>query len=169
VPGTDQPNVLSYMEALREQTPPGARALVYDGLGGRQAVVAAEYLATQGAEVEFVTWLGQAAPDLASSRDWGKTYGMLKRLGVRFSTDLELVAIEGGTVHLRDIYTSAPVTRQGLDTIVLALGAEAQDGLFHALAPRRAQGLSLHLVGDALAPRRADAAIREGEIAARAI
>ena len=79
--------------------------LVYDGLGGRQGVVTAEYLAAHGAKVEFVTWLGQAAPDLAGSRDWGKTYGMLRRMGVRFSTDLELVAIEGDAVRLRDIYT----------------------------------------------------------------
>lgn len=168
LPGTDQPNVLSYMEALRERVQPGARALVYDALGGRQAVVTAEYLATQGARVEFVTWLGAAAPDLAGSRDQGKTYGMLKRMGVRFATDLELVAIEGNTVRLRDIHTSEDTTREA-DTIVLALGAEARDGLFHALAPRRAQGLALHLIGDALAPRRADAAIREGEIAARAL
>jgi 2,4-dienoyl-CoA reductase-like NADH-dependent reductase (Old Yellow Enzyme family) len=169
VQGTDQPNVLSYMEALQERVAPGRRALVYDGLGGRQAVVTAEYLATQGAEVEFVTWLGQAAPDLAGSRDWGKTYGMLKRMGMRFATDLELVAIEGTTVRLRDIYTGAEVLREGIETIVLALGAEAQDGLFHALVPRRAHGLALHLIGDALAPRRADAAIREAEIAARRI
>jgi 2,4-dienoyl-CoA reductase-like NADH-dependent reductase (Old Yellow Enzyme family) len=169
LPGTDQPNVLSYLEALAERAAPGKRALVYDGLGGRQAVVTAEYLASQGAEVEFVTWLGQAAPDLAGSRDWGKTYGMLKRMGMRFSSDLELLAIEGDAVRLRDIYTDEVIVKSGFDTIVLALGAEAQDALFHALAPRRAQGLDLRLIGDALAPRRADAAIREGELAARGI
>lgn len=169
LPGADQPHVLSYMEALRERVQPGRRALVYDGLGGRQAVVVAEYLASQGAEVEFVTWLGQAAPDIAGSRDWGKTYGMLKKMGVRFATDLELTAIEGERVRLRDIYTDAEVVKDGIATVVLSLGAEARDGLFHVLAPRRAQGLDLRLIGDALAPRRADAAIREGEIAARAI
>ncbi|WP_431281270.1 FAD-dependent oxidoreductase [Humitalea sp. 24SJ18S-53] len=166
VPGTDQPNVLSYMDALREQAPPGARALVYDGLGGRQAVVVAEYLASRGAAVEFVTWLGQAAPDLAASRDWGKTFGMLRRMGVTFTTDMELLGIEGGTVRLRDVYTSEQHVRNNIDTIVLALGAEAQDALFHAL---HGSGPEVRLIGDALAPRRADAAIREGEIAARAI
>ncbi|NGM20929.1 FAD-dependent oxidoreductase [Roseomonas stagni] len=169
VPGTDQPHVVSYMEALRDRIAPGQRALIYDGLGGRQAVVTAEYLASQGAQVEFVTWLGQPAPDLAASRDWGKTYGMLKRMGMRFATDLELVAIEGPVVRLRDVYTKEEVVRDGIDTVVLALGAEAQDSLFHALAPRRAAGLDLRLIGDALAPRRADSAIREGEAAGRAI
>jgi 2,4-dienoyl-CoA reductase-like NADH-dependent reductase (Old Yellow Enzyme family) len=167
VPGTDAPHVLSYLEALREARAPGGRVLLYDGLGGRQAVVTAEYLAAQGAEVEFVTWLGQPAPDLAASRDWGKTYGMLRRMGVRFATDLELLAIEGPRVRLRDLYTREEVVRQGVDHVVLVLGAEAQDGLFHALSARG--GPELRLVGDALAPRRADAAIREGELAARAI
>ncbi|WP_137181795.1 FAD-dependent oxidoreductase [Roseomonas sp. AR75] len=169
LPGTDQPNVLSYMDALREPRAPGRRALVYDGLGGRQGVVTAEYLASQGAEVEFVTWLGQAAPDLAGSRDWGKTYGMLRRMGMRFATDLELTRIEGDAAHFRDIYTGEEIVKDGFDSIVLVLGAEAQDALFHTLAPRRTQGLDVKLIGDALAPRRADAAIREGEIAARAI
>ena len=91
------------------------------------------------------------------------------RMGMRFATDLELVAIEGSTVRLRDVYTKEDVVREGIDTVVLALGAEAQDGLFHALAPRRAQGLDLRLIGDALAPRRADSAIKEGEAAGRAI
>ena len=40
---------------------------------------------------------------------------------------------------------------------------------FHDLLPDRARGLELRLVGDAMAPRRASDAIREGEIAAREI
>jgi NADPH-dependent 2,4-dienoyl-CoA reductase/sulfur reductase-like enzyme len=165
LPGTDQPNVLSYLDALREAAPLRGRVLLYDGLGGRQAVVTAEFLAANGAEVEFVTWLGQPAPDLAASRDWAKTYGMLRRMGVRFTTDLELVAIEGRTVRLRDLYTKDDVVREAVDHVVLALGAEAQDGLFHALSGT----MEARLIGDALAPRRVDAAIREGELAARAI
>ncbi|WP_237213521.1 oxidoreductase [Falsiroseomonas oryziterrae] len=165
LPGADQPHVLSYLEALREAAPPRGRVLLYDGLGGRQAVVTAEYLAAHGAEVEFVTWLGQPAPDLAASRDWAKTYGMLRRMGVRFATDLELVAIEGRSVRLRDLYTKEEAVREEVDHVVLALGAEAQDGLFHALSGT----MEARLIGDALAPRRVDAAIREGELAARAI
>jgi len=165
LPGADGPHVFSYLEALRQAVPPRGRVLLYDGLGGRQAVVTAEYLAANGAEVEFVTWLGQPAPDLAASRDWAKTYGMLRRMGVRFATDLELVAIEGTRVHLRDLYTKEDQLRDGVDSVVLALGAEAQDGLFHALSGT----VETRLIGDALAPRRVDAAIREGELAARAI
>ncbi len=169
MPGTDASHVHSYLELLRERPALGRNVLVYDALGGRQAAVVTEVLARSGHDVRFATWLGQACPDLAASRDWGKTYGMLRRLGVRFTPDLELEAIEDRTVTLRDLYTREPRVEEDIDAVVLVLGAAAEDGLFHALAPRRTEGLSLHLIGDALAPRRADAAIREGEIAARAI
>ena len=169
LPGADGPHVHSYIALLRDEPVLGQNVLLYDALGGRQAVVTAEYLAARGHRVEFATWLGQAAPDLAASRDWGKVYGMLRRMGVRFATDLELVGIDLPTVALRDLYTREEVVRDGIDAVVLCLGAKAEDSLFHALEPRRAEGLSLQLIGDALAPRRADAAIREGELAARAI
>lgn len=168
LPGADGPHVHSYIDLLRDEPALGKRVLLYDGLGGRQAVVAAEYLAARGHQVHFVTWLGQPAPDLAASRDWAKTYGMLRRMGVRFATDLELTAIDLPAVRFRDLYTKDEIVHEA-DAVVLCLGAAAEDSLFHALAPRRAQGLALHLIGDALAPRRADAAIREGELAARSL
>lgn len=166
--GTDGPNVFSYIDLLRDQPTLGKRVVLYDGLGGRQGAVTAEYLAARGHAVEFITWLGQPAPDLASSRDWAKTYGMLKRMGVRFTTDAELTSIELPSVSFRDVYTK-DVFVHDADAVVLVLGGKAEDALFHTLLPRRAEGLALHLIGDALAPRRADSAIREGEIAARAI
>jgi 2,4-dienoyl-CoA reductase-like NADH-dependent reductase (Old Yellow Enzyme family) len=168
LPGAELPQVMSGMAALQGGRAIGQRVLVYDGLGGREAAVVAEVLARGGHAVRFATWLGQPSPDLVASRDWGKVHGMLRRLGVSFVTDRELVAIEADCATLRDLYTNE-LHDEPTDSVVLCLGAEAEDGLFHALLPRRAEGLALHLIGDALAPRRVDAAIREGEIAARAI
>ncbi|MBL8835617.1 MAG: FAD-dependent oxidoreductase [Alphaproteobacteria bacterium] len=167
--GTGQDNVFSYLEYLEREPQLGRNVIVADGLGGRQGAVVAEVLATRGHAVEFVTQLAQGSPDLAGSRDWGKVHGMLRRLGVRFTVDSEIVAIDGETVTLRDVYTRDTVLRENVAAVVFMLGAAAEDALFHALAPRRASGLDLRLIGDALAPRRVDAAIREGELAARAI
>jgi len=169
LPGAELPHVHSYLDYLREQPKLGRNVILYDGIGGRQGAVVAEILASRGHAVEFVTWLGQGSPDLASSRDWGKTYGMLRRMGVRFSADREITAIEPDAVMLRDIYTNEAERRENIGGVVMMLGARAEDALFHALEPKRGPGFALHLIGDALAPRRADAAIREGEIAARAI
>lgn len=169
LPGADLPHVWCYLDLLRTRPRLGANVLLFDALGGRQAAVTAEVLASAGHRVEFVTWLGQPSPDLAASRDWGKVHAMLRRMGVTFTADTELARIDATSVTLCDIYTGAESVRTPVDAVVLVLGAAAEDGLFHALAPRRAEGLELHLVGDALAPRRTDAAIREGELAGRAL
>jgi tRNA-dihydrouridine synthase len=168
VPGCDGPNVHGYLDVLDDPRSLGPRVLVYDALGGRQAAVVAEVLARRGHAVTFATQLGQPSPDLASSRDWGKTHGMLRRLGVDFLVDRELVGVAPGAATLRDLYTGEAAA-VAADDVVLMVGARARDGLFHAMAPDRARGLDLRLIGDALAPRRANDAIKEGELAARAI
>ncbi|MBT6138021.1 MAG: FAD-dependent oxidoreductase [Rhodospirillaceae bacterium] len=166
VDGTDQDHVLTYQQVLADEASVGDNVLIIDTLGGRQAAVTAEYLAERGHAVEFVTQLGQPSPDLAASRDWGKVHGRLRRLGVRFTVDTELVGIEGSTVSLYDLYTSELQDRTGIDTVVLVVGANAEDGL---LAPLQERGIEVHIIGDALAPRRVNDAIREGELIARQI
>lgn len=169
LPGAEQGNVYSYLEFLEQSPALGPRVMVVDSLGGRQGAVIAEILATSGHHVEFVTQLPQPSPDLAASRDWGKVHGMLRKQGVRFTVDHEVTRIDGNAVTLRDVYTREETRRDGVDAVVFAIGAAANDALFHELEPLRATGLRLHLIGDALAPRRASDAIREGEIVAREI
>ena len=168
--GTEQPWVYSYGEALGPAEPlkagKGRRAILFDGIGARQGVAMAEYLARAGWVLEFVTQLGQAAPNLAASRDWGKNYGMLKRLGVRFTPDHEIAAIGRGGVTLRDVFTGSETQRRKIDALVLVNGAKAEDGLFHELR-RRLPRVEAHMIGDCVAPRRINDAIHEGELIAR--
>ncbi|MGP1394206.1 MAG: oxidoreductase [Inquilinaceae bacterium] len=168
VPGCDGPTVHGYLDVLDDPRALGERVVVYDSLGGRQAAVVAEVLARKGHRVTFATQLGQPSPDLAGSRDWGKTHGMLRRLGIAFLVDLELTAVEPGVARFRDLYTGDAVPVPA-DDVVLMIGARARDELFHALEPDRVRGLDLRLIGDAMAPRRANDAIREGELTARAL
>ena len=169
MPGTEQPHVFSYIDYLRAEPALGPNVIVADALGGRQGAVVAEVLASKGHSVEFVTQLGQGSPDLAASRDWGKVHGMLKRMGVRFTVDAEIVGIDPAGVAIRDVYTQTVERRTPVHGVVFMLGAAAEDTLFHELLPARADGLDLRLIGDAMAPRRASDAIREGEIVARDI
>ncbi|WP_417718904.1 FAD-dependent oxidoreductase [Salipiger sp.] len=165
LPGTELPHVIPYGRMLETDPEIPARVVVFDTMGGRQGAVTAEYLARRGAIVEFVTQLGQPSPDLASSRDWGKVHGMLRRLGVRFHVDRELTGITPDTVTLRDLYTGDTETLQGIGMVVMVQGGTANDALFHELDGQ----MDLHLVGDAMAPRRVNDAIKEGELAARRI
>lgn len=168
VDGADRPHVYSYHELLLEKPALPGDVLVFDALGGRQGAVVAEFAARQGARVTFATQLGQPSPDLAASRDWGKVHRMLRSLGVTFVPDVELTAIGETSATLRDVYTgeerSVPAA-----AVVMVVGAEAADEVFHALEPARAEGLELRLVGDAMAPRRVNDAIKEAEIAARGL
>ena len=170
--GTQQSWVYSYGEVLGPGEPlkegRGRHAVLFDGIGARQGVATAEYLARAGWAVEFVTQLGQAAPNLAASRDWGKNYGMLKRLGVRFTPDHEIAAIGRRGVTLCDVFTGVRTRRRAVDALVLVNGAQAEDGLYHELR-RRLPQLEVHMIGDCVAPRRINDAIHEGELIARRI
>lgn len=168
LPGADLPHVASYTEFAGERRSAGRHAVVFDTLGGRQAAVIAEMLAGEGAKVDFVTQLGQPSPDLAASRDWGKVHGMLRRKGVTFHVDRELTEITPESVTVRDLYTGETTDIEGVDQVVMVIGSQAVDGLYHALHGRDG-GPDCHLIGDAMAPRRVNDAIREGELVARKI
>jgi 2,4-dienoyl-CoA reductase-like NADH-dependent reductase (Old Yellow Enzyme family) len=170
--GTAQPwvyscgDVLGVAQPLREGK--GRRVVVVDTLGARQGVLTAEYLARAGWQVQFVTQLGQPAPNLAASRDWGKAYGSLRRMGVAFTTDHDLAGIDAHSVRFLDVYTKESLEITDVDALVLVNGAAAQNRLFHELRSTR-KDLESHLIGDALAPRRINDAIFEAELVARKI
>jgi 2,4-dienoyl-CoA reductase-like NADH-dependent reductase (Old Yellow Enzyme family) len=167
LPGADLPHVFALDDVLSGNAKLGKSLLVYDSLGGRQGAVVTDHLATKGHAVTFATPLGQAMPNLAASRDWGKVYGRLRRMGVAFRVDRELVEIRRDGVILRDVHVKADETLV-VDGVVLVLGSRAEDGLYHALKASGYAG-ALTMIGDSVAPRRASDAIREGELAARAL
>jgi 2,4-dienoyl-CoA reductase-like NADH-dependent reductase (Old Yellow Enzyme family) len=175
LPGSELPICTDYMSLLRSTDTPTGHNVVLDSMGGRQGAVVAEYLARAGCSVTFVTQLGQASPDLAASRDWGKVHGMLRKLGVQFLVDREATSIELDQVTLRDIYTDKSEIINDVQQVVLVMGAAATDSLFHELSAdtQRADNTTakptLDLIGDAMSPRRVNDAIREGELAARRV
>jgi 2,4-dienoyl-CoA reductase-like NADH-dependent reductase (Old Yellow Enzyme family) len=165
LPGADSAHVFSYTELLDKQPGLGEQVLIFDIMGGRQGAVVAEILARQNKQVQFVTQLGQPSPDLASSRDWGKVHGMLKKLGVQFHVDCELLSIAGGQVVMRDLYTGEKTTFEDVSAVVMVQGGSANDQLYHSLSDSK----PCHLIGDAMAQRRVNDAINEGELVARLI
>jgi hypothetical protein len=67
-------------------------------------------------------------------------------------------------VTIFNLYTGAQETIEGVDSVVLATGAKANDELYLALKDEVA---NVHRIGDCLAPRKLDHAIYEGELAGR--
>jgi 2,4-dienoyl-CoA reductase (NADPH2) len=79
--------------------------------------------------------------------------------GIVQSTDLVPVGMDGGAVQLLHHPTGEMRPRQP-DWIVLAVPAQPADALYHDLKQR---GVNVVRVGDCIAPRRAHAAVVDGE------
>jgi 2,4-dienoyl-CoA reductase (NADPH2) len=79
--------------------------------------------------------------------------------GIVQSTDLVPMGFDGTTLSLLHHPTGAMQSRTP-DWVVLSVPAVPADGLYHEL---KAAGVAVHRVGDCVAPRRAHAAVVEGD------
>ncbi len=165
-PGADGPQVADVADILSGQVAPGKRVLIVDRLGFHEATSVAEYLAERGCRVEVVTPTLYVGQDLGVTLDLENWYYRARRLGVVCTPNMSVLSAEGGVVTAIHNYSGQIITFDKVDTIVLAVPRVADSGLYHALKPRVAE---LHRIGDAVAPRRAHAAIIEGERAGRAL
>lgn len=164
VPGIDSPQVLHALDAL-QGAPIAARALVVCGLDKHLGPpTIAEFLADRGAEVEMLS----EQFDFAQGVEDGTRFPLYQRLarkGVKVSMLHKLVRITGETVTVCDTFTGDERTIDGA-SVVLACGMRADDALAGALRGHIAE---VHVIGDALAPRRIMHATLEGARAALAI
>jgi hypothetical protein len=85
--------------------------------------------------------------------------------GVRFRPSLAVVDVSDGSVVALDPMGNETAVGT-FDTVVLLYGRDADDDLHRALA---GSGVQLELIGDALAPRKLDPAIFEGDRTGRRI
>ncbi len=153
--------VVDVVDVVSGAARPTGSVLVVDELGFHQATSVAELLADRGCTVEVVT------PGMVVGQDLGITLDLehwnvraaAKR--IRQSTDLVASGIEGTTVQLLHHPTGRTETRT-VDWVVLAVPGRPADDLYFDLR-RRAPGLPVHRVGDCVAPRRAHAAVIEGQ------
>ncbi len=164
--GTDQWNVLTIDDVFGGTPDIGPSVVVYDDIGDRQAVAVSEFLADRGHSVALYTRLGQAAPALAASRDHGPTIKRLRKKGVTFHLNRELMAVEEDRATFRDVHTDEQEVHEPADAIVLVTGQRACDELAQSLQDER---FTVSVVGDAMAPRNIFSAVWDGETAARSL
>jgi 2,4-dienoyl-CoA reductase-like NADH-dependent reductase (Old Yellow Enzyme family) len=144
----------------------GAAAVVVDDIGHYEAIACAEYLLEKGAAVTYVTRHKLFAPGIDVTL---RAQAVLTRLyakgSFRVLTASQVVAIEKGRV---DVKPASGSLVEGLkaDTVVWVGVRPGRDELSIGLAQR---GISSVRIGDALAGRTVQHAIREGHLAARAL
>ncbi|WP_158726577.1 mycofactocin system FadH/OYE family oxidoreductase 2 [Tomitella fengzijianii] len=158
----------------------GSRVLVVDGLGFHPATSVAEFLAARGCAVTVCTDGMVVGQDLGVTLDREGWLARAHRAGIRQRADTVIAAARRHGAGVRVTLVHHPTgaaTEDDWDRVVFAGQQRSDDTLWRALtggaqgdgrpetvgAAGSAAGFRVYRIGDALAPRRADAAIREGE------
>jgi mycofactocin system FadH/OYE family oxidoreductase 2 len=157
----DAANIVDVMSILTgEATPPaGAKVVIVDELGFHQATSIAEVLADRGCDVEILT------PGMVVGQDLGITLDMenfciraaAKR--ITLTPDSVVMGWNGSALSVLH-HVSGSMNELSADWVVLAVPGSPADALYREL---HTAGINVHRIGDALTPRRAHAAVVDGD------
>jgi mycofactocin system FadH/OYE family oxidoreductase 2 len=169
------PRVIDVREVLDGTHAPAGTVVVVDELGFHPATSTAELLADRGCAVEMITSGMVIGPDLGLTLDLETWNVRASARGIRQRTDLVITGARDddsascGTGRLvldLEHHPTGAAQRLACDWVACAIPAQPADELWLALA---GAPFELHRVGDCKAPRRAHAAVIEGERAAAAL
>jgi len=138
---------------------PGQTVVVVDEIGFHHATSVAELLADRGCTVEIVTNGMVVGQDLGITLDMENWWMRAGTKGIVQSTDLVPMGMADGELTLLHHPTGTNQTRRP-DWVVLAVPPNPVEWLYNDL---KAAGVSVERIGDCLAPRRAHAAVVDGE------
>ncbi|MDA0218037.1 MAG: FAD-dependent oxidoreductase [Proteobacteria bacterium] len=159
LPGVAQSNVFAIDDVLEGIADFGHRVLVLDDLGNWKAAGTALLMAEQGHAVTIATRHPMIAPELVRPAATAPLMRRMAELKVAQMVEVALLSWEDNTATFRSSL-DGEVESHDFDSLVLATVNRPERALFDALDGR--PGLSLHAIGDGLAPRKAAAAIYEG-------
>lgn len=159
VPGIDGGNVVQALDLLTGNAPAlSGNVLVVGGLDKHiGAATMAEYARDQGCEVQ----LSCEHTEFAAGAEDGTRLELLHRLltkGVTVRSGYKLSRVEHGSAVITQTFTGSQTLLADV-TVVLACGQRADD---HLAAELRGRVAEVHLIGDALAPRRIGHATLDG-------
>jgi len=137
--------------ALNDPARVGKRVVIAGGLDDHlPPLVLADFFARQGRAVTLLT--ENLAPGQALES--ASLHMLMKRLldrGAAIRPTTAAVAMGRGILAVRNSLTAAPDRIEGVDTVIVADGRVPDDTLAGALD---GAGIPLHIIGDALSPRR---------------
>lgn len=159
-PGPGTPAVADVRDVLDGSASPSGRVIVVDELGFHQATSVADVLADRGCHVEVIT------PGMVVGQDLGVTLDLehwnvrAAAKGIVQTTDMVVMGLDATGLQLLHHPTGTNHVRP-CDWVVLAVPGAPVEWLYFGL---RAAGFEVHRAGDCVAPRRAHAAVVEGEL-----
>jgi mycofactocin system FadH/OYE family oxidoreductase 2 len=155
----DSPNVVDVRDVLDGSSSPSGSVVVIDEIGFHHATSVAELLADRGCTVEVVTPGMVVGQDLGITLDMENWWIRAGAKGIAQATDLVPMGMEGGTLSLQHHPTGTMQSRRP-DWVVCAVPSSPVEALYFEL---RSSGMAVDRVGDCVAPRRAHAAVVDGE------
>ena len=161
----EPPNIVDVRHVLDGTASPQGSVVVVDEIGFHHATSVAELLADRGCRIEIVTPGMVVGQDLGITLDMEQWWMRAHAKGIEQSTDLVPMSFDGSTLTLLHHPTGEHHVRTP-DWVVLAIPPNPVEWLYRELL---AAGVSVERVGDCVAPRRAHAAVVEGERAGAAV
>ena len=159
IKGADRKHVVNVWEVLKEKVEVGDRVLIIDGGESFwQCCGTADFLLEKGKKVEIVSYLyfvGASIP----AQSLTPLYQRLLRKGVTLTPYHTVKEILADSVVISNVHTNESRVVRGVDTVVLATGNRAKDGIYTSL---KGQIREIYAIGDCVAPRKVHNAIREG-------
>jgi N,N-dimethylglycine/sarcosine dehydrogenase len=165
LPGVDGKHVLTDRDVLLERGRVGHRVVLVDDVHTQQALSTADFLLEQGKRVEVVSRVFYPGQDIGVT-SIVPLYERVFSRGVVLTPHTRLVAIEGSSVVVANVYSGEHRRIDGVDTVVLAMGSRSTDALYRAM---KGTGPELHAIGDCVAPRGVHHAMLEATRVARLI
>jgi 2,4-dienoyl-CoA reductase-like NADH-dependent reductase (Old Yellow Enzyme family)/thioredoxin reductase len=166
VPGWETGNCASWDAVVSGKATASGSVVVVDDLQDIAGPLTAVKLAREGSSVKLVTRWPMVAMETMPEVYYLWTRNALIEAGVEILTDLLPTRIDGRDVELINVYAPERVTRLEADAIVFNTGRRSENRLYHALKER---GVSVEMIGDAVAPRGTYEAVYEGHRAGRAV
>ena len=163
--GGDVTNVADVRGVLDGSAHPTGNVVIIDELGFHQATSVAEVLADRGCTVEIATPGMVVGQDLGITLDMENWWMRANAKAIVQSTDLVPMGFDGTTLNLLHHPTGTEQTRTP-DWVVLAVPPTPVEALYLEL---KSAGVNVTRVGDCVAPRRAHAAVVDGERVGSAI
>jgi 2,4-dienoyl-CoA reductase (NADPH2) len=155
------PRIVDQLDVLTgaAETPSGIRVVIVDELGFHQATSVAEVLADRGCRVEILTPGLVVAQDLGITLDQEHFRMRAAAKGIVLTPESVVMGWDGRALNVLR-HTSGAMREVEADLVVLAVPNRPAEGLYQEL---RTAGVTAHRVGDCLAPRRAHAAVIDGD------
>ncbi|MHB8072428.1 oxidoreductase [Desulfosporosinus fructosivorans] len=159
----NQTKVYSVAELLSQKPNLGSKVVIFDDDLHWQSAGAALYVLEQGCELEVITTGFFFGKDL-DFVDLLNTYPVFGENKVKITPASGIVEVSGRKVTVAGGFTPHQTIIENVDTVIYATRNMPNEDLYFALKGKVAE---LHRIGDCVATRKVEHAIREGELLGR--